>query len=57
MLPPPAVQSLEAFQTDGQFDMAATQFIGDPNNLRDPNNRSFVMQVEYMQRQRLSTTS
>ena len=42
-----AVQSLEAFQTDGQFDMAKyTQFIGDPNNLRDPNNRSFVMQVE-----------
>ena len=54
MQPPPAVQSLEAFQTDGQFDMAKyTQFIGDPNNLRDPNNRSFVMQVEYMLRQQL----
>ena len=32
MQPPPAVQSLESFQTDGQFDMAKyTQFIGDPN--------------------------
>ena len=54
MQPPPAVQSLEAFQTDGQFDMAKyTQFIGDPNNLKDSNNRSFVMQVEYMLRQQL----
>ncbi len=52
--PPPAVQSMEAFQTDGQFDMAKyTQFIGDPNNLQDPNNRGFVMQVEYMLRQQL----
>ena len=54
MQPPSAVQSLESFQTDGQFDMAKyTQFIGDPNNLKDSNNRSFVMQVEYMLRQQL----
>jgi len=54
MQPPPAVQSLESFQTDGQFDMVKyTQFIGDPNNLKDSNNRSFVMQIEYMLRQQL----
>ena len=53
-MPPPAVQSMEAFQTDGQFDMAKyTQFIGDPTNLQDPNNRGFVMQVEFMLRQQL----
>ncbi len=53
-MPPPAVQSMEAFQTDGQFDVAKyTQFIGDPANLQDPNNRGFVMQVEFMLRQQL----
>ena len=58
MQPPPAVQSLEAFQTDGQFDMAKyTQFIGDPNNLRDPNNRSFVMQVDTCSANSCSTTN
>jgi len=52
--PPAAVQSIEAFQTEGQFDMAKyTQFIGDPANLQDPNNRGFVMQIEYMLRQQL----
>lgn len=52
--PPPAVQAIEAFQTEGQFDMAKyTQFIGDPANLQDPNNRGFVMQIEYMLRQQL----
>ncbi len=52
--PPPSVQAIEAFQTDGQFDMAKyTQFIGDPNNLKDPNNKGFVLQVEHMMRQQL----
>lgn len=52
--PPAAVQAIEAFQTEGQFDMAKyTQFIGDPANLQDPNNRGFVMQIEYMLRQQL----
>jgi peptidyl-prolyl cis-trans isomerase D len=52
--PPPAVQSIEAFQTEGQFDMGKyTQFIGDPANLKDPNNQAFVMQIESMLRQQL----
>ena len=52
--PPPAVQAIEAFQTEGQFDMGKyTQFIGDPTNLRDPNNQAFVMQIEAMLRQQL----
>ncbi len=52
--PPPAVQSIEAFQTDGVFDLDKyTQFVGDPSNLQDPNNRSFVIQVESMMRQQL----
>ena len=52
--PPPAVQAIEAFQTEGQFDMGKyTQFIGDQANLRDPNNLAFVMQIEGMLRQQL----
>ncbi|MEE3233601.1 MAG: peptidylprolyl isomerase [Candidatus Latescibacterota bacterium] len=52
--PPPAVQSIEAFQTDGAFDLEKyTQFVGDPSNLQDPNNRNFVIQVESMMRQQL----
>ena len=52
--PPPAVQSIEVFQTDGVFDLEKyTQFVGDPSNLQDPNNRSFLIQVESMMRQQL----
>jgi peptidyl-prolyl cis-trans isomerase D len=52
--PPPAVQAIEAFQTEGQFDIGKyTQFIGDPTNLQDPNNQAFVMQIETMLRQQL----
>ena len=52
--PPPAVQAIEAFQTEGQFDIGKyTQFIGDPTNLQDPNNQAFVMQIESMLRQQL----
>ena len=52
--PPPAVQGIEAFQTEGQFDMGKyTQFIADPANLSDPNNQAFVMQIESMMRQQL----
>lgn len=52
--PPPAVQSIEAFQTDGAFDLGKyTQFVGDPSNLQDPNNRNFIIQVESMMRQQL----
>lgn len=52
--PPPAVQSIEAFQTDGAFDLEKyTQFVGDPSNLQDPNNRNFLIQVESMMRQQL----
>lgn len=52
--PPQAVQAIEAFQTEGQFDMGKyIQFIGDPTNLRDPNNQAFVLQIENMLRQQL----
>ena len=52
--PPPAVQQIETFQTEGQFDMAKyTAFIGDPTNLQDPNNQAFVLQIESVLRQQL----
>ena len=50
--PPPAVQQIEAFQTEGQFDMAKySAFIGDLTNLEDPNNQAFVLQIEGILRQ------
>ena len=52
--PPPAVQQIEAFQTEGQFDMAKySAFIGDLTNLQDPNNQAFVLQIEGILRQQL----
>lgn len=47
--PPPAVQAIEAFQTDGQFDMAKyNSFLNDPSTYADANNKAFVLQVERM---------
>ena len=47
--PPPAVQAIEAFQTDGQFDMAKyNAFLNDPSTYADANNKAFVLQVERM---------
>jgi len=52
--PPPAVQSIEAFQTDGQFDPAKyAQFLSDPAVLQEPTNKTFVMQVESMLEEQL----
>lgn len=52
--PPPAVQNLEAFQTNGEFDPAKyRQFISDPAALSDASNKAFVMQVESMIREQL----
>lgn len=49
MQPPPAVQAIEVFQTDGAFDLNKyNQFLNDPSTYQDPNNRAFVMQVENM---------
>lgn len=50
--PPPAVRSLEVFQTDGQFDqLKYQQFMSDPNILQS--NKGFIMQVESMLEQQL----
>ena len=47
--PPPAVQAIESFQTDGQFDMAKyNAFLNDPSTYADANNKAFVLQVERM---------
>ena len=52
--PPPAVQAIEVFQTEGEFDMGKyLQFIGNDENLKDPNNKAFVLQIESMLRQQL----
>ena len=50
--PPPAVQTIEIFQTEGVFDPAKyTQFLSDPTTYSDPNSKFFVMQIEEIVRQ------
>ena len=50
--PPPAVQTMEVFQTEGVFDpVKYNQFLSDPTTYSDPNNKFFVMQVEEIVRQ------
>ena len=45
--PPPAVQSLETFQVDGEFDVNLyTQFLSDPSTYDNPSNAGFVMWIE-----------
>ena len=52
--PPPAVQNIEVFQTDGEFDLVKyNQFLSDPAVLQDAANKGFVLQVENMLRQQL----
>ena len=50
--PPPAVQTIEIFQTEGVFDpVKYNQFLSDPTTYSDPNNKFFVLQVEDVVRQ------
>ena len=50
--PPPAVQTMEVFQTEGVFDpVKYNQFLSDPTTYSDPRNKFFVMQVEDIVRQ------
>lgn len=52
--PPPAVRSIEAFQTDGEFDpIKYEQFLSDRTALQEPTNKNFIMQVESMMGQQL----
>lgn len=52
--PPPAVQQIPAFQTEGEFDPALyNQFLNDRRTYDDPSNKSFVMQIESMQESQL----
>ena len=50
--PPSVVQSLEVFQTEGEFDPAKySQFLNDPSTFTDLRNKTFVMQLEEQVRQ------
>ena len=50
--PPPVVQGLEVFQTDGEFDPAKySHFLNDPTTFTNARNKSFVMQLEEQVRQ------
>ena len=50
--PPPVVQNLEVFQTDGEFDPAKySHFLNDPTTFTNARNKSFVMQLEEQVRQ------
>ena len=52
--PPPAVRSIEVFQTEGEFDpVKYNQFLSDPAVLQDRTNKAFILQVENMLRQQL----
>lgn len=45
--PPREVQAINAFQTDGKFDINKyNQFLSDPQTYAEPANKSFVLQVE-----------
>ena len=50
--PPPVVQNLEIFQTDGEFDPAKySHFLNDPTTFTNARNKNFVMQLEEQVRQ------
>ena len=50
--PPPVVQGLEVFQTEGEFDPAKySQFLNDPTTFTNARNKTFVMQLEEQVRQ------
>jgi peptidyl-prolyl cis-trans isomerase D len=50
--PPPVVQGLEVFQTEGEFDPAKySQFLNDPTTFTNARNKTFVMQLEAQVRQ------
>ena len=47
--PPQAVQDIEVFQTDGEFDpQLYQQFLHDQGTFADAKNREFIMQIERM---------
>ena len=47
MTPPPAVQSIPEFQTDGEFDIEIyNEFLRDPSTYANASNKSFVMWIE-----------
>ena len=50
--PPPVVQNLEVFQSDGEFDPAKySHFLNDPTTFTNARNKTFVMQLEEQVRQ------
>lgn len=52
--PPPAVQQMEVFQQDGEFDpLKFQQFLNDRDTFSDASNRAFVMQIEGMWKNQL----
>lgn len=54
MQPPPTVQQIPAFQTEGEFDPTLYhQFLSDSRTYDDPGNKAFVLQVESMQKSQL----
>lgn len=54
--PPPAVQTMEAFQTEGEFDLALYQaFLNDQSTYSQPENKYFVLQLENLLQNQLVT--
>ena len=54
MAPPEAVQGMEVFQVEGEFDAGVyNQFLNDRNTYNDPNSKTFVLQLEQLQRNQL----
>ncbi len=54
MQPPEAVQAMEVFQVDGEFDPGVyNQFLNDRNTYNDPQSKAFVLQLEQLQHSQL----
>ena len=52
--PPPEIQNIEFFQTDGNFDLAKYhQFLDTPTTYSDPNNKNIVLYAENRAREQL----
>jgi len=52
--PPEAVQQMEVFQVEGEFDAGVyNQFLNDRSTYSDPNSKTFVLQLEQLQRNQL----
>ncbi len=52
--PPEAVQEMEVFQVEGEFDPGVyNQFLNDRNTYNDPNSKTFVLQLEQLQHNQL----